>query len=423
MNLSDKMTKDTYVRMCVSYCLQHDVSQPTSDEAVTHSETMHSTETTGGEYVESMQVISATLSSILCAFMTTISGVMFLAPQFIISHVFSCFQRQDNVSELEILLSRLIGGILLALSFSSILLLASFWSFSRQPLHEYNVLASACAVDKVRTSLSTQAIVGLSFVIVGLWDDRVKEDESECGTAEYKALLGYGASFLVVACLGLMASFWPVPAHNERGEREGCWCCCRTRRRIDAVPTNGDLEEPLLSSDDEDAEAQTAREYEEEATSQASEASVTDSSESSTGITSRIRGTRRLLKLAKPQVFYLYLGCAVLLLRLPFSLSIPHFVSTTLGALSRGDFAGARMEVLLLFILGTIDAALDFWCVFLFGYAKERIVRGVRVDTFASILRQEVNFFDKHTSGELSSRLSSDCGEMAGGTFTADVRV
>jgi ABC-type multidrug transport system fused ATPase/permease subunit len=73
------------------------------------------------------------------------------------------------------------------------------------------------------------------------------------------------------------------------------------------------------------------------------------------------------------------------------------------------------MEILLLFILGTVDAALDFWCVFLFGYAKERIVRGVRIDTFASILRQEITFFDKHTSGELSSRLSSDCGEMAGG--------
>ena len=52
------------------------------------------------------------------------------------------------------------------------------------------------------------------------------------------------------------------------------------------------------------------------------------------------------------EVFYLYVGCAVLLVRLPFSLAIPHFVSTALGAVSRGDFAGARMEVLLLLILG-----------------------------------------------------------------------
>jgi ABC-type multidrug transport system fused ATPase/permease subunit len=183
--------------------------------------------------------------------------------------------------------------------------------------------------------------------------------------------------------------------------------CCRRRQ---AHSVNRDLAEPLLDR---------SADVENDAESQEPEARASDTeseAETAAGITSRIRGTRRLIKLAAPQVFYLYLGCAVLLVRLPFSLSIPHFVSTTLGALARGNYENARMEILLLFILGTIDAALDFWCVFLFGYAKERIVRGVRVDTFASILRQEVTFFDRHTSGELSSRLSSDCGEMAGGT-------
>ena len=209
-----------------------------------------------------------------------------------------------------------------------------------------------------------------------------------------------------------MASFWPARAHstNDSDATRSRSLCCRRRQ---AIAANGDLAEPLLSTESEnDAEAQLSRE-------EASVSSDSDS-EASAGITSRIRGTRRLIKLAKPQVFYLYLGCAVLLVRLPFSLSIPHFVSTTLGALARGDYASARMEILLLFILGTIDAALDFWCVFLFGYAKERIVRGVRIDTFASILRQEVTFFDRHTSGELSSRLSSDCGEMAGGMLLGD---
>ena len=72
--------------------------------------------------------------------------------------------------------------------------------------------------------------------------------------------------------------------------------------------------------------------------------------------TSRIRGTRRLLALAAPQVIYLYIGCITLLIRLPFSLAIPHFVSTTLGGLSRGEFDVARREIFWLFILGTIDA-------------------------------------------------------------------
>ncbi len=102
-----------------------------------------------------------------------------------------------------------------------------------------------------------------------------------------------------------------------------------------------------------------------------------DELEDTEGSTSRVRGTVRLLKLAQPQVLYLYIGCITLLIRLPFSLCIPHF-----------------------------------------GYANLRIVRGVRIDTFAAILRQEICFFDKHTSGELSSRLSSDCGEMSGGRFS-----
>jgi ABC-type multidrug transport system fused ATPase/permease subunit len=47
--------------------------------------------------------------------------------------------------------------------------------------------------------------------------------------------------------------------------------------------------------------------------------------------------------------------------------------------------------------------------------ANQRIVRGVRIDTFLAILKQAIGFFDTHTSGELASRLNSDCGEMAGG--------
>ena len=51
--------------------------------------------------------------------------------------------------------------------------------------------------------------------------------------------------------------------------------------------------------------------------------------------------------------------------------------------------------------------------IFLFGYAKENIVKSVRIDTFNSILRQEQAFFDKTNTGDLISRLTSDCGEMA----------
>ena len=130
--------------------------------------------------------------------------------------------------------------------------------------------------------------------------------------------------------------------------------------------------------------------------------------------TTKVSATRRLLQLASSQIVYLYMGCIVLLIRLPFSLAIPHFVSTTLAAVASSQFASAHQEIQLLFIAGTIDAILDFWAFFLFGYANQRIVRKLRIDLFTRLLSQEVAFFDIHSSGELSSRLNSDCSEMAG---------
>jgi ABC-type multidrug transport system fused ATPase/permease subunit len=363
---------------------------------------MDSPSSVEGDFMKSTQVFAASLSSVLCTFTTAIGIELFLAPSFIVDNVFGCLEG-DSITELEVLLARTIGGLMLALSLLSFLLLLPFWT------RRQNSSIHACSVDKCRTSLSSQAIVGLSFVMVGLWDHRLKGDDAHCGAAQYQGLLGSGASFVVLACIGLMTSFWPSrpDESEEEGNEASRTLCCRRRH---APSVNNDLVEPLLGQ---------LADMEDDAESHGPErGSDTESQgEAAAGITSRIRGTKRLIKLAAPQVFYLYLGCAVLLVRLPFSLSIPHFVSTTLGALARGDYESARMEILLLFILGTIDAALDFWCVFLFGYAKERIVRGVRVDTLASILRQEVTFFDRHTSGELSSRLSSDCGEMAGGTL------
>lgn len=121
----------------------------------------------------------------------------------------------------------------------------------------------------------------------------------------------------------------------------------------------------------------------------------------------------RLLSLAKSQQKLIASACLVLLVRLPFSLSIPHFVSAVIGALIEHDSSKAYWNVLFLFIAGTIDSVLDFWCIFLFGLAQQRIVRDLRKSLLSVILRQEIGFFDETSSGELSSRLSADCAQMA----------
>jgi ATP-binding cassette subfamily B (MDR/TAP) protein 9 len=127
----------------------------------------------------------------------------------------------------------------------------------------------------------------------------------------------------------------------------------------------------------------------------------------------RKNGTRRLLSLAIPHRNYLYLGCSALLLRLPFSLSIPHFVAESIGALNDANWDEAYFNILLLTICGTVDACLDFWCVYLFGLCQLNLVKTVRTSLFSRILSFEVSFFDATTVGDLTSRLNSDTSAMS----------
>ena len=262
-----------------------------------------------------------------------------------------------------------------------------------------------------RLSISMQSVTGLCWIIVGLIDDRMVKDGPDGHQRKTFGLLIVGFTILVLSSLALMFSFWPIDSSSAQCPTVGQRANSQEGRMQENLIT-----EPLLarSEDHEDDILENGPAGTGDASINLS-AEPLDEIEEAEESTSRVRGTRRLLKLAQPQVLYLYIGCITLLIRLPFSLCIPHFVSTTLVALTQGDFHKGRHEVFWLFLLGSIDAFLDFWCVFWFGYSNLRIVRGVRIDTFAAILRQDIGFFDKHTSGELASRLSSDCGAMASG--------
>ena len=40
---------------------------------------------------------------------------------------------------------------------------------------------------------------------------------------------------------------------------------------------------------------------------------------------------------------------------------------------------------MLIFLCGSVDSVLDYWCIFLFGKAKENIAKTIRIDTFQAI--------------------------------------
>ena len=231
--------------------------------------------------------------------------------------------------------------------------------------------SSAFLLHSIKARLVSQAILGLSILLIGLLDS----DSIEIYTIVF---VGIGSVVVLIACIGLMCIFYPMSSSIEEQEEDS--------RPENTVPLLEDLTDAADRTDEVEEGIHL--------------------------VESRITGTKRLLKLAGPHTFYLYAGCIVLLIRLPFSLSIPHFVSETLGALARTDYGEAKTSIFLLFALGTVDAALDFWCVFLFGKCNLNITRGVRIDTFAAILKQEIGFHDMTGSGDLASRLNSDAGEQ-----------
>ena len=119
------------------------------------------------------------------------------------------------------------------------------------------------------------------------------------------------------------------------------------------------------------------------------------------------------MSLARPDARWLTLGLLSLFARLPFSLAAPHFVSRAIGGAIAGNSARARSAVAAFVVAGVVNAALDFWNVFLFAFVQNRVVRRLRSTLFAKILRQEAGFFDANQAGSLSSRLTSDCVAIA----------
>lgn len=194
------------------------------------------------------------------------------------------------------------------------------------------------------------------------YDENGSHRHSRCSSLNDQTVLWIGVSIACSASIGLMMTFCPESREgmirNDETNSSSC-CCCSENKRVRPLPyQNEDVNEPLLVNDqlvfEENIETQGNN-----TTNIGTSADIAENPEEATS--SRIRGTTRLLKLAGDQSMYLWLGIAVLLIRLPFSLSIPNFVSAVIGDLIDADYDGAKRNVLILFLLGSVDSVLDFW--------------------------------------------------------------
>ena len=119
-------------------------------------------------------------------------------------------------------------------------------------------------------------------------------------------------------------------------------------------------------------------------------------------------------RVVKQEALWLFAGCAVLLVRMPFSISIPYFQAQILAKLAgHAEPREVWKTITYLGVAGSIDAVLDFWCVYLFSYTKSRMMRRLRLLLFEKLVGQEIGYFDVTPSGELASRLTTDIATIA----------
>lgn len=118
----------------------------------------------------------------------------------------------------------------------------------------------------------------------------------------------------------------------------------------------------------------------------------------------------RLASVARPELRLLAWGLLFLVLSSAASLAFPQVIRWMMDNVLQPKNADlllpAVLALLAAFLLQAIFGSLRY---FLFTIAGERMVLRLRSRLYETILRQEVAFFDFQRTGELMSRLSSDC--------------
>ncbi|CAH1801612.1 unnamed protein product [Owenia fusiformis] len=115
----------------------------------------------------------------------------------------------------------------------------------------------------------------------------------------------------------------------------------------------------------------------------------------------------RLVKLAKPEYPMLAIASVALMGSTASQVVAPLFFGLVVDAAQRSmeDLNRTVVILVLIYIGGALSGLFRSW---LFTLAGQRFVARLRTQLFASIIKQDVAFFDTTRTGELTNRLSSD---------------
>jgi ATP-binding cassette subfamily B (MDR/TAP) protein 10 len=122
----------------------------------------------------------------------------------------------------------------------------------------------------------------------------------------------------------------------------------------------------------------------------------------------------KLFRMARPELPMLAVALLLMILAESTGLVIPLIIANAYDALvdenieddeRMNEINGYMTIALTVYAAGTVAG---FLRAAILGVIGERMVARMRYQLYASILRQEIGFFDEHKSGELVSRLGSD---------------
>lgn len=122
---------------------------------------------------------------------------------------------------------------------------------------------------------------------------------------------------------------------------------------------------------------------------------------------------RRLIPLLRPHRLAVIVAAVALVLSAGIGLAFPLIVQFMLdAAFQRGDSETLTSIALLLVGMFGVQAVTNFIQVYLLGATAERVVAKLRVSLFSHLLTLSPGFFAGRSSGELTSRLTSDCSTL-----------
>jgi ABC-type multidrug transport system fused ATPase/permease subunit len=127
---------------------------------------------------------------------------------------------------------------------------------------------------------------------------------------------------------------------------------------------------------------------------------------------------RRIFKYIKPYRALYFTSLGVLLIGGLISMTFPALMgklfgsTTTKGDFNLFDFSSTQSVVTLLFTIFALQSIFSFLRIYLTSIVTENVLADIRREAFSKLVTLPITFYNKNKTGELTSRISADIGQL-----------